>query len=343
LMAASVGISTVGPNDDFFRMGGHSLLAMDLLARIRKAFGVEIPASALFESPNVSGLAQFVAAREPVTVEREIFQYLVPIQRGAPGHPPLFLVAGGWGGEIEFLVYAQIGRLMGADQPIWGFKARGAGTADLPHPSVSQMAADYVEEMRAIQPVGPYWLAGECVGGICAHEMACQLRDAGESVAGLILLDTSVPNPDELADYLAEEGRKRATEIGRPTFGQRARYHWRRLASLSLPGKISYVVKKALGRPVPEPKPPAEPHPRGQSEYPATLMRHRLRPYPGRVTLLVDEESFAIHGQLGWEKAAVGDLDLHVLPGNHISYIREEGVHAAQKLQDILSQSAHRR
>ena len=266
-------------------------------------------------------------------------RFLVPIQRGVAGKPPLFLVAGGWGGEIEFLVYGQIGRHLGEDQPIYGLKARGAGTADAPHADVGEMATDYLREIRAVQPTGPYWIAGECVGGICAHEMACQLREEGETVARLILLDTSVPNPDELADYLASEGEKESKEEFRPTFGGRLKHHWKKLSALSLGGKIKYLFKKALGRPTEPPAPPA-PHPRGQAAYPPTLMRHRLRKYPGRVTLLIDEESQRLYGNLGWETAAIGTLETHVLPGDHLTYIREEGAHAARKLHDLLSQSS---
>ena len=342
LMAATLGQPNVGIEDDFFRLGGHSLLAMDLMARLRKAFGVEIPPSVLFETPNVQGIAKFIEEHLPKPAERSDFRFLVPIQRGVPGKQPLFLVAGGWGGEIEFLVYAQIGRLLGTDQPIWGLKARGAGTAEPPHRTVSEMAADYLVEIRTLQPVGPYSIAGECVGGICAHEIACQLRDSGEQVRSLILLDTSVPNADELADYIAEEERKKAAEVTKLSFRERVRHHWKELASRSVGGKFSYLLKKAARKPV-DPEPAAEQHPRGQAQYPPTLMRHRLRPYPGRVTLLVDEESYALHGQLGWENVPTGDLELHVLPGDHLTYIREEGPHAAQKVREILSETLQRR
>ena len=342
LMASTLGQPSVGAEDDFFRLGGHSLLAMDLMARLRKAFGVEVPPSVLFETPNVQGIAKFIEERLPNQTERADFRFLVPIQRGVPGKPPLFLVAGGWGGEIEFLVYAQLGRILGSDQPIWGLKARGAGTAEPPHKTVSEMAADYLTEIRVLQPAGPYFIAGECVGGICAHEIACQLRDSGEQIGSLILLDTSVPNADELADYLSEEDRKNAVEVTKPGFGERVRHHWRQLATRSLGGKLSYLLKKAARKPV-DPEPAFGQHPRGQAQYPPTLMRHRLRPYPGRVTLLIDEESYALHGQLGWENVATGELTLHVLPGDHLTYIREDGAHAARKLREILSEALQRR
>ena len=154
-----------------------------------------MPKEQLFETPTVAGLAEFIREHQPKPVTKGDFRFVVPIQRGAPGRRPLFIVAGGWGGEIELFVYAEFARLLDPQQPIYGLKARGAGTNERPHRTATEMASDYLEEVRAIQPYGPYWLAGEYVGGICAHEMACQLREAGEQVAQLILLNTRVPSP----------------------------------------------------------------------------------------------------------------------------------------------------
>ena len=181
VMASVLRVANVPLDADFFRLGGHSLLAMELLAQLKAEFGIKIPTARIFETATARGLAYFIQERSirPPTLDS---RFIVPIQRGAPGVPPLFLVAGGWGGDIEFLVYGQFGRSLGEDQPIYGLKARGAGTAELPHSHVAEMAADYLREIRAVQPHGPYFLAGECVGGICAHEIACQLREAGEAV-----------------------------------------------------------------------------------------------------------------------------------------------------------------
>ncbi len=337
LMAAVLGLPRVPVHEDFFRLGGHSLLAMDLLARVRKAFGVEITAAQLFDGPSVAALAEKISPRnESVTPpQATAFEFLVPIQRGDAANRPLFLVAGGWGGEIEFLVYAPIARHLGPSQPIYGLKAKGAGTSAPPHASVAEMAADYIREIRAIQPAGPYRIAGECVGGICAHEIACQLTDAGQEVEMLLLLDTSVPDPRELAGYLAAEERKIAVEQVTPKPAGRIRHHLEKMSGLSLGGKARYLLEKASRS---RRKPATQQHPRGQAAYPPTLMSHKLRAYPGHVILLVDEESSRLYGTLGWEKAAIGSLHCEVLPGDHISYIREHSESAARKLRELLLQ-----
>lgn len=350
LMAAALGIPRVSVNEDFFRLGGHSLLAMDLLARLRKAFDVEITPAQLFDGPNVAALAEKVTAlladtaRPAPPGEHLTFEFLVPLQRGDPSLRPLFLVAGGWGGEIEFLVYKPIAQQLGVEQPIYGLKARGAGTFAPPHESVAEMAADYIREIRTMQPVGPYRIAGECVGGVCAHEIACQLREAGQSVEILILIDTSVPSADELADFLASDESKPAAERFKPeppTLRSRLRDHFGRLSKLPLAGKFRYLFT-VLGRALNRPKAPAAPPPAEQVAYPPTMMRHKLRAYPGRVTLLINEESFRLYGTLGWESAPIGSLETHILPGDHISYIREHSASAARKLRELLQQPSNR-
>ena len=80
-------------------------------------------------------------------------------------------------------------------------------------------------------------------------------------------------------------------------------------------------------------------HPRGQKDYPITLLRHRLKPYDGTVTLLLDEESSRLYGKFGWEKIPVARLETHILPGTHLTYIRENAGTTAAKLRELLSQT----
>ena len=236
-------------------------------------------------------------------------------------------------------MYGELSRQIDPARPVWGLKARGAGTGDAPHATVAEMAADYLHEVRQIQPHGPYLLAGECVGGICAHEMACQLQEAGEKVALLMLLDTVVPNENHLNSYLDAEAQKRAAEAKQFSFRRRIGHHFAQMSRLPIGGKFSYIFEKVFRRNTPPPRTlqsPAEQHPRGQKDYPVTLLRHRLRPYGGTVTLVIDEESARHYATLGWENIRVGRLETRILPGTHLTYIRENAAAAATALRALL-------
>ncbi|MFM1873577.1 MAG: Phthiocerol/phenolphthiocerol synthesis polyketide synthase type PpsE [Planctomycetota bacterium] len=203
-----LGIDAIGVHDDFFALGGHSLIAVRLFAKIKKTFRVDYPMSVLFEAPTIERLAQnlkrdgvggAVAAGDaaPSAAPATRYRHLVamhPSRHGAG--TPFFLVAGMFGNVLNLRHLAQ---LAGADRPFYGLQARGLFGDMQPHATFEEAARDYLEEVRAVQPHGPYLLGGFSGGGLTAYEMARQLREAGEEVAMLVLLDTPLPIP-EVAD-----------------------------------------------------------------------------------------------------------------------------------------------
>ena len=182
--AEVLGVARVGVHDDFFALGGNSLVALRLLARVRAATGETVPVAALLQGPTVEQMARAVADRRP-----SVRLPVVALQPEGTARP-LFLVHAG-GGHLA--CYAQLAALMAPDQPMYGFQARGLEDGRPPLQGVEAMAAYYVEGLRRAQPRGPYRLGGWSYGGIAALEMARRLHAAGEAVELLALLDTGVP------------------------------------------------------------------------------------------------------------------------------------------------------
>ncbi|MEM6305403.1 MAG: beta-ketoacyl synthase N-terminal-like domain-containing protein, partial [Pseudomonadota bacterium] len=193
-----LGMSPVGADDSFFDLGGHSLIAVRLFASVKRAFGVEFPISMLFEAPTIAQIADRIgtlggeaANSDDAASPSQSFEYLVPLnQSSRTGAAPLFIVAGMFGNVLNL---RHLALPFSDERRVFGVQARGLIGDTLPHTSVAEAAADYIAEIRAVQPEGPYLLSGYSGGGITAYEMAQQLRAAGEEVAVLALLDTPLP------------------------------------------------------------------------------------------------------------------------------------------------------
>jgi thioesterase domain-containing protein/acyl carrier protein len=186
LWAEELKLSAVGVHDDFFALGGHSLLGVRLFARIEEEFGTRLPLSLLFSAPTIAQLARrmdegVVTARSPI---------ITPIQP-AGTKPPFFCVHGFGGGVLG---YAELARLLGPDQPFYGLQALGYDGTVEPDTDIETMAAHYVEALRSVQPRGPYRIGGYCYGGVVAYEMARQLEAIGEEAALVALFEGFAPS-----------------------------------------------------------------------------------------------------------------------------------------------------
>jgi thioesterase domain-containing protein len=192
-----LGVAQVGVEDDFFALGGHSLIAVRLFAMVRKAYRVDFPISVLFEAPTIAACARLIEAEiGPVSGDAPAapvrrFTHLVGMHdREGGAKTPFFLVAGMFGNVLNLRHLAQ---LLGGDRPFWGLQARGLYGDAPPHDTIPAAAADCIAEMRQVQAHGPYLVGGFSGGGLTAWEIARQLETAGEEVALLVLLDTPLP------------------------------------------------------------------------------------------------------------------------------------------------------
>ena len=185
-----LGIKDIGVKDDFFELGGDSLLAVKLFAEIEKTFHKKFPLAALFQAPTIEKLAKILSQEK----YSSSWYSLVPIQP-IGDKTPLFAIHL-LGEGLSF--YRPLASYLGQRQPIYGLNyglaARKGNEEEVSLPPTKDLAAHYIKEMQAFQPQGPYILLGVSNGGNVAFEMAKQLHAQGQTVAKLILFDTVHPN-----------------------------------------------------------------------------------------------------------------------------------------------------
>jgi amino acid adenylation domain-containing protein len=174
----------VGRQEDFFELGGDSLRAVTLTARVRATFGYRMPLSMVVANPTVAAMAEVLR----MTTGDRPRSPLIPIQRGTGRRPALFCVHPG-GGNV--LSYVPLARRLGSRQAVYGLEDASRDTA--PDRSIESLAATYLEAVRGAEPRGPYLLAGWSFGGLVAYELAARLRSAGAEVPLVALFDTGAP------------------------------------------------------------------------------------------------------------------------------------------------------
>jgi amino acid adenylation domain-containing protein len=190
IWARALGAEQIGRSDDFFERGGHSLLAVKLSNEVERAFGVKLPLATLFECPTVEAFAARLSALATSLDGDAGWTTVVPIQPNG-ARPPFFCVAGVGGNPMNLrYLAAELGR----DQPFYGLQMRGVDGQRAPHDSVEAMAEEFLVDLRAVQPRGPYFLGGYSFGGLAALEVAHRLRALGESVGLVVLFDTMNPS-----------------------------------------------------------------------------------------------------------------------------------------------------
>ena len=329
----------VGLHDDFFDLGGYSLLGVRLLAQVKKRLGAALPLPTLFGHPTPAALA---GAVEDAGKPRD-FHHLVALGDPAAGTlPPLFCVhaAGGTGFR-----YRDLAARLGPARPVYALQAQGVVDGREPLRTVDLMAERYVEEVRRARPDGPYHLLGWSAGGVIAVEMAHRLRAAGQEVAFVGLLDSSPPKedagiPDPLQIYLrlamgltGKEGPaldRLAAELSGLSIEERLDHLAAWLARNGAEGRAGELDGL---RPVLE----------VFRANVAATRRHPLAPYPGELSLFCAESGRgsgweAVGLPDRWRPLAPGGLRVEIVPGTHVNLIAEPHVAAlAAAIEDTIA------
>ena len=177
-----LGVESIRISDNYFDLGGDSSLAVEMFAQIEKNFGVRLPLATLYEAATIEELAKILDG----TGHCSGWSPLVAVQPSG-SLPPLFCFHGA-GGNV--LMYRQLSRYLGTDQPLYGLQSLGMDGTSPPLTTIEEMSALYAAHIRRVQPRGPYLLGGYCMGGTLAYEVAQRLEALGEKVALLALFDT---------------------------------------------------------------------------------------------------------------------------------------------------------
>jgi len=349
-------LNKVGIYDNFFDLGGHSLMAVRILTLIERNLGVRLPLTSFFHSGNIAQLAELVDRREG---EVHNWSPLVAIQPSGDKTPFFGIHAVGGG----VLFWRDIVNYMPKDQPFYALQAQGVDGVRPALHRIEDMASLYIDEIRKIQPQGPYYIGGFSLGGEIAFEMGQQLLRQGEKVNLLVLLDTRNParairpfhmEGDQVIPVI--EGLVPARRF--ETLRRKVKGHLIKIKQLSVPSKIAYIGKK-VGFNI---------------EYVAfslmaelfrlfgkrlldSLLIHYLRDshrmalknyvptlYPGKITIFRASESTKKHpidSPMGWAPLAGGGLDVHYFESSHEMIKPEYAALIAQKLNDCILAAAN--
>ena len=315
-----LGTHPVGVRDNFFDLGGQSLLAARLFAEIQKMFGKSLPLATLFQAPTIEQLANILRQEEWLPS----WSSLVAIQPNGSKRP--FFCVHAHGGNV--LIFNDLARRLGTDQPFYGLQAQGLDGQQTRHTRIEEMAAHYLNEIKTVQPEGPYFLGGYCFGGRVVLEMAQQLHAQGKRVALLAMIDSYAPGYPKLRPWFDREVK------------QRFLYHWGNLKGTSAKEELDYVLQKGkilknrlktfanrriswlyltLGIALPPRLQPFQQPKRVRYNY-------ARQTYPGRITMFSPVKGPAWvdhHPDMGWEGLAAEGLDIHEIPGSYAHIISE--------------------
>jgi thioesterase domain-containing protein/acyl carrier protein len=348
IWAELLNVEQIGIHDDFFDLGGNSLLAIKALSRIRKEFDADLPLATLLQAPTVVQLGALLHNRDFIPS----WSLLVPVRAGGT-KPPFFLMHA-LGGNV--LDYRRLVNHLESDQPVYAFQAQGLDGNLIKDAALEEMAADYVAELRSFQPEGPYFLGGFSLGGLLALEAAEQLTAAGQKVALVIMIQSIHP---EAMDYKPNtpafkrmwyQMQKRASLERENLLRNPKGYASERLVHLwdAIRVQSSFAYQKVTG------KDPSK-SPEWSKlyffeavgvEHKKAMEKYRPGPYGGDVLVIRASEQLAgliADEHLGWDRTLHGKLDVCEVPGREENLLLEHNVLPLAKELSIRLKAAQRK
>lgn len=350
-----LGVEEVSATDDFFDLGGHSLIAVQMMAEIKATTGVKLPLSTLLQHSTVRELAGRLngfnhsgkVSREkvPVAKEQRDFISLISIQEGGK-KPPLYLVHGG---GLHVLFYQNLVKHLDKDQPIYAFQAKGLNEGEEPLDTIEEMAAHYIQEMLAQNPEGPYNLAGYSLGGLIAWEMTKQLQEMGRKTPLLFLFDAVAKDGwagegsrGTLNKLLKKAGYNLSIMLKDPKATIEYKSHVLKMQMEHLKGKMRTAYRNRNTKEIRE-----DYLPYGKEVFEKSMEaydKYNLHPLDIQVDLFkAKEQMFYLADPKfnGWGQFALKGVKVHEIDGNHLTLFDEpNGSQVAKIVKARLNEAA---
>jgi acyl-CoA synthetase (AMP-forming)/AMP-acid ligase II/thioesterase domain-containing protein/acyl carrier protein len=300
----------VALDDDFFELGGDSLLAVEMQLQVENAFGVILPQSGLIQSGRLVDVARAVDSAKAASPASS----LVPVQPNGTRRP-LFWIHGGDGTVLR------VGTLafhMGSDQPVYAFQPQGVDGNSPVLNRIEDMVDHYRTLMRQVQPEGPYALGGHSLGGLIAFEMARSLEALGERADPLVLIDTDAPGRSAMAAWTEHNLRL-----------------WRMLGARERIDLVrGFLAKRFRPRRLERRPPPRDAHWRGAwavtpaiaTAFSESFSDYTPGVYSGSALFFKAEQTTQPRAAARWQHWISGPIQVINVPGNHVSCFSEPAI-----------------
>ena len=333
-------VHPIGVQDNFFDLGGHSLLSVRLMAQIQQQLGKNLPLATLFQGATVEHLASFLRQQ----TDSLSWSPLVPIQ--PTGNRSPFFCIHPVGGNV--LCYLDLARQLGSEQPFYGLQSPGLNGEQEPLTRIEDMAAHYIEALQTIQSQGPYQIGGWSLGGVVAFEMAQQLHSSGHEVAMLALIDSYAPIAISRSEKIDEAMLVASlTRDLSGLFGKELLVSVDELQQLQPEEQLNHILEQAKMLNILPPEIGLQQMRQLLRVFKANLQamyRYIPQPYPGRITLFCASEQIVEVTQdqtQGWGELTTVGIETHKIPGDHYSIIREPQVQVLAKQLGTYLHQAH--
>lgn len=345
-----LGVENVKIDDDFYDLGGSSLIAASLFTRISQRYGKRLPLACLFEAPTVGQLARILREEN----QQETWSSMVEIQPGN-SQPKLFFIHAEEGNVIN---YRDLSHALGPEQPFYAIQAQGLNGEKVPKYRIEEMATNYIEEIKKIQPHGPYFVGGFCYGGCIAYEVAQQFLAKEEEVALVVMIQ------NRHHKYLKPSAQ--TTFLHRIMYRilDRSDYELNNLSKLGIKAKFSYLWQRFLRlitivevnisnllEPITKNYNLNIPHSldytfgqisKAQDE---AFWTYEPRVYKGRVVIFrASKQARGIKPDptLGWGELIEGELELYEIPAYHQTILSKPQVQIMAKQIRICLENAQK-